>query len=151
MEFNAIKDRPSLDPNVRATKRYLQFKALIAELTERVTDEKIIETINYEIDDINEAEEAKLGKVLRRAQNKIARLLEKELKLVTKNYYRAHFIGIGMSIGVGIGVGIGTSNDNMGLIGVGIPIGMAIGIAMGAAMDKKAAAKGLQLKTELKY
>ena len=65
--------------------------------------------------------------------------LEKEHKLVTKNYY----LSIYMSMGAGIGVVFGLLVfDNIGL---GLPIGFGIGLAIGAGLDADAEKKGLVL------
>jgi hypothetical protein len=89
-------------------------------------------------------------KVLRRTKIKILRLVEKQLKLVSKNHYRNAWMAIGIALGVPFGVVFGNSFDNMAYIGIGIPIGMAIGIGIGTAMDAKAFKEGRQLDLELK-
>jgi hypothetical protein len=82
----------------------------------------------------------------------IFKLVEKELKLVTKNHYRRLWMVLGMTIfGVLLGVAFGASLGNMAFLGLGLPIGMAIGIGVGTVMDKKAATEGRQLDVDLKY
>ncbi len=84
--------------------------------------------------------------MLIKKQNKILRLLEKEYKLVVKNYYQNLWLIVGMtSIGLPMGLAFGLGFDNMGLLASGLPIGMAIGLAIGVTMDKKASKEGRQL------
>jgi hypothetical protein len=91
-----------------------------------------------------------LGKIIRRTQSRILILIEKELKLVTKNHYRNTWLAVGMSaFGLPIGVVFGAILENMAFIGIGLPLGMAIGIAVGTAMDKKASENGKQLDLEI--
>ena len=79
-------------------------------------------------------------------------MVEKELKLVTKNHYRNTWLAIGMTaFGIPLGIAFGGSLGNMAFIGIGMPIGMAIGIAVGTEMDKKASENGKQLDLEIKY
>jgi hypothetical protein len=89
-----------------------------------------------------------LRKHIRKTQSGILKLIEKELKLVTKNHYRKTWLAVGMAaFGIPLGVAFGTSIGNMGLLGIGLPIGMAIG----SGMDKKAVESGRQLDLEIKY
>ncbi len=70
-------------------------------------------------------------------KNKIISHLQKEHKLVTKDYY----IGIYMSLGITFGLIFGLSVfDNIAL---GLPIGLSIGLAIGTAKDEEAKKKGL--------
>jgi hypothetical protein len=83
---------------------------------------------------------------------RLIKLIEKEVKLVPKNYYRNLWLTLGMAgFGIPIGVAFGASLGNMAFIGVGLPIGLAFGIALGTGMDKKALAEGRQLDLEIKY
>ena len=65
--------------------------------------------------------------------------LQKEHKLVTKNYYLSIYLSMGAGIGVVFGLLL---FDN---IGMGLPIGFGIGIAIGAGLDADAEKKGLVL------
>ena len=90
--------------------------------------------------------------MLKQKRFKIIKLLEKELKIVPKNYYRNLWFIVGMSVfGLPLGVAFGISIGNLGLLGIGLPIGMVIGIAVGSGMDKKAHKEGRQLNIEIKY
>ncbi|MBC7889731.1 MAG: hypothetical protein H7Z13_17790 [Ferruginibacter sp.] len=104
--------------------------------------------VNHHIEEINffTGSDKDLLKQLKNSQAAILKLIEKELKLVTKNHYRNIWLALGMSaFGMPIGVAIGISSGNMGLLAIGLPIGMAIGIFAGTAMDKKANETGKQL------
>lgn len=139
-------------PKLDAT--YTQFNALVDELNTREFPDSTVSSINSEIEEVN-ATTTKSWKSMRRLvlkkQAKIVRLVEKEHKIVPKNYYRNLWLTLGMSVfGIPIGAAIGSSVGNMGLIGIGLPIGMAFGIVVGARMDKKTLKEGRQLSIELK-
>lgn len=89
---------------------------------------------------------------MKRQQTEILKFVEKELKIVPKNYYRNLWVALGMSaFGLPLGVAFGLSIGNMGLMALGLPIGMAIGVLVGSSMDKKALEQGRQLDIEIKY
>lgn len=114
---------------------------------------KINELLNKEIEIINGVtdSEKKLRKQIRNSQTKILRLLEKQLKLVSVNYYRNTWLVVGMAaFGIPLGAAYGSITGNMAFIGIGLPIGMALGIAVGTGMDKKAMKEGRQLDIKVK-
>ncbi len=83
-------------------------------------------------------------------------MIEKELKLVTKNHYRNTWLALGMAaFGIPLGVAFGTSLGNIAFIGIGLPNGLpnglAVGIAVGTGMDKKAFEEGKQMDLEIKH
>jgi len=83
-------------------------------------------SINKDIEDLNSISCSgdELRKLVRTKQTSIIKILENELKVVTKNYYRNLWLAIGMAaFGVPIGVAIGTSLGNMAFMGIGFPIG----------------------------
>lgn len=124
------------------------------ELKNRELPEKIVNSINTEIDQIYSfsGTEKELIKQIRKTQSTILTLIEKELNLVTKNHYRNTWLAVGMAaFGIPLGTAFGIINGNMGLLGLGLPIGMAIGVAVGSGMDKKAFEDGRQLDLEIKY
>lgn len=130
-----------------------QFNNLIRLLHDRELPTDIAEKINGDITALNSS--PFLGRsflhLLKKKQNKIITLLEKELKLVPKNYYRNLWMILGMSaFGLPLGVAFGLSLGNIGLLAIGLPIGMAIGLVVGSQLDKKAMANGKQLDIELK-
>lgn len=93
-----------------------------------------------------------MRRINRKTQSRSIKLIEKELKIVTKNNNRNTWLAIGMSaFGIPLGVAFGTSLGNMGFIGIGLPIGMAIGIVIGTGMDKRSFEEGRQLDLEIKY
>ena len=83
---------------------------------------------------------------LRKKLYGIFRLLEKELKIVPKNYYRNTWLALGMAtFGIPFGVIFGMALGNMAFMSIGLPIGMGIGMAIGEKMDQKAQKEGRQL------
>jgi uncharacterized oligopeptide transporter (OPT) family protein len=135
-------------------KRMMKIDDIIKELNERKLPDKIVGTINTEIEELNST--SLIGKELRKLakhkQTKILELLEKELKIVPKNHYRTFWMMLGMSaFGVPIGVLYGIAMDNMALIGIGLCFGMAVGLLLGSRLDKKALKEGRQLGVEIKY
>ena len=136
------------------TAKYVQFEKLINELRIREIPNEIVNSINIDIEQINSISGSNkdLSKQLRNVQSRILTLIEKELKLVTKNHYRRTWLAMGMAaFGIPLGVAFGVSLGNMAFIGIGIPIGIAVGIAIGTAKDKEAHANGNQLDIEIKY
>ncbi|MBT8263706.1 MAG: hypothetical protein KJN75_00065 [Muriicola sp.] len=114
--------------------------------------ENVLSTINGEIEILNailDTDKA-FKKGLGKAKNTIIKLLEKELKIVPKFYYRRLWMVLGMTVfGIPIGITFGAGTNNYGMLGVGIPIGMGIGIAIGTEMDRKAEVEGRQLDIDL--
>lgn len=154
MEFKELDKRVNIDQNKKLNNAYSQFGELLNELNKKELPNEVISSINSGIEEINSFKESEKGlrKLIRKAQSRIIKLIEKELKLVTKNHYRNTWLAIGMSVfGIPLGVAFGTSLGNMGFIGIGLPIGMAIGMAIGTGMDKKAFEEGRQLDLEIKY
>lgn len=154
MEIKGLKEIPGIDQNKKLIAAYTQFDNLLTELKKKELPDEIVISINNGIDQINSTShsEKELRKQIRVTQSRILKLLEKTVKLVTKNHYRNTWMALGMAVfGVPIGVAFGTSIDNIGLLGIGLPIGMVIGMALGSGMDKKAFEEGRQLDVELKY
>lgn len=93
-----------------------------------------------------------MRKQIRKIQSGILKLIEKELKLVTKNHYRNTWLALGMAaFGIPLGVAFGTSLGNIAFIGIGLPNGLTVGIAVGTGMDKKAFEEGKQMDLEIKH
>lgn len=154
MKIKELKIRADILQNKKLNNIYNQFGKLLTELKKRELSDDIIITINDEIDQVNFISDSKkeLSKQLKKTQSKVVELIEKELKLVTKNHYKYTWLPLGMAVfGIPIGVLLGTSIGNMGLLGIGLPIGMTIGIAVGSAKDKKANKEGRQLDLEIKH
>jgi hypothetical protein len=152
MEIQELKKRPNFDQNKKLVSAHAQFDKLLTELKKKELPEGIIKYINTGIDQINSFSEPEkeLRKQIRKTQSGILKLIENELKLVTKNHYRNTWMAVGMAaFGIPLGVAFGISIGNMGLLGIGLPIGMVIGMAVGSGMDKKAAESGKQLDLEI--
>lgn len=147
------KERLDLSGNIKLSRIYVQLEKLLKELKKIELPHKIIESINQDIEELNSTTLTgiELRRLVKQKQTKIINLVEKELKITSKNYYRNLWFVLGMSLGSGIGVSFGIIIGNMGLFGIGIPIGMVIGLAVGTAMDKKAFEEGRQLAVEIKY
>ena len=154
MNIIEVKDRAGITEDVKLNNVYGQFKTLISELRKKVLPDNIADSINADINAINASTVTgnDLKKIIKQKQTTIIKLVEKELKIVPKAYYRNLWLAVGMSaFGLPIGVIFGLSMGNIGLLAIGLPIGMAIGIGVGTSMDKKAAAEGRQLDVEIKY
>jgi hypothetical protein len=154
MEIKELKKRPSIDQNTKLISAYAQFDKLLTELKKKKLPEEIVNSINNGIDQINSVSESEkeLRKQIRVSQSSTLKLIEKELKIVTKNHYRNTWLAVGMTVfGIPLGVAFGASLGNMAFLGIGLPIGMAIGIAVGSGMDKKAFEEGRQIDLEIKY
>ncbi len=152
MEIKKAIKKSEFDLDKRYSKLYNQLDQLIAELSNRTLTDEVISAINLNIDAINNCSESakKLKKQMRKSLSSILKLLEKELKLVTKNHYRNTWMVIGMSaFGIPIGAAFGATSGNMGFLGLGLPIGMVIGLAIGTQMDKKAFDSGKQIDLEI--
>jgi len=154
MNIIELKERQNFSADTKTNRIYIQLGELLNQLRKRNLPENIIDSVNQDIEVVNAA--SLIGndfrKLVKQKQNKIIKLLEKDLKVVPKNYYRNMWLALGMSVfGLPIGVAFGASIGNMGLLGVGLPIGMAIGALVGSKMDKKALEEGRQLNIEIKY
>lgn len=154
MSITELKKRSHTNHSKRIVKRYSNLVLLIGELNERNIPDEIANSINIEIDKVNSLSDSDktLGKQLRKTQWSILKLIEKELKLVTKNLYQNRWMAIGLTVfGVPFGIAFGASLDNMAFISIGIPLGMAFGIAIGSGMDKKAKEEGRQLNIDVNF
>ena len=139
--------------NIKVNNSIEQFKQLNKLLNDKKLPVNIIEKINFEIELLNSSQLVgnSLLHLIKKKQNKIIRLTEKELKIVPKNYYRNLWMVLGMSaFGLPLGVAFGLSMRNIGLLAIGLPIGMGIGVLVGSKLDKKASESGKQLDIELK-
>jgi len=152
MKFHELNHRPD-DENLKLNEIFSQFRQLLAELENREIPDEIVTSINNDIDEINSITVIgnELQKEIERRLQRIIKLLEKNLKLVPKNYYRNLWMILGIAVfGIPIGVIFGASLDNMAYLAIGLPIGLVIGIGLGAVMDQKALKEGRQLDIEIK-
>ena len=154
MIINELNQKPDIEKNVKLKKVYIQFEKLLFELRKKDLPDGLVMSINEDIEKLNStiASGDELRKVIKKIQTKIIKKLEKEVKLVPKNYYSYLWLAIGIaSFGVPIGVAFGAMLGNMAFLGIGLPIGLAIGFLVGYEMDKKAYEEGRQLDVEIKY
>ena len=139
--------------NIKIANSIKQFNSLIKLLNDKNLTLNVIKKINDNIKELNSSQVmgTALSHLIKKKQNKIIKLTEKELKIVPKNYYRNLWMVLGMSaFGLPLGVAFGLSLGNIGLLAIGLPIGMAIGTLVGSKLDKKALESGKQLDIELK-
>lgn len=145
--------KPELLTDTKTNALYEQLQQILSELEQKKVSGETVAKINSEIAIINSTtlRDKDLHKMLKQKQNNIIKLLEKEHKIVPKNYYRNLWLAAGMgAFGLPIGVAFGLLMGNIALLSIGLPIGMAIGIGIGSSMDKKAEAEGRQLNIEIK-
>lgn len=153
MEIKELNIKLNSFTDDKSTKIYTQFVDLLNELRKRKLPENIARSINLCIEKINSSTLAdkQLSKFIKQEQTSILKQIEKEIKVVPKNYYRNLWLALGMSaFGLPIGVAIGLSLGNIGLLAIGLPIGMAVGLAVGSNLDKKAFIEKRQLNIEIK-
>lgn len=139
--------------NIKISNSIKQFNSLISLLNDKTLTVSVVEKINADITELNYSQVVgnSLSHLIKKKQNKIVRLTEKELKIVPKNYYRNLWMVLGMSaFGLPLGVAFGLSLGNIGLLAIGLPIGMAVGMLVGSNLDKKALESGKQLDIDLK-
>ncbi|NEN22377.1 hypothetical protein G3O08_02530 [Cryomorpha ignava] len=149
-----LKDRQALANDKKLAGIYTQLRILLSELNKKEIPNQVIESINGEIEELNETTISgkDFMKLVKDKQTKILKLVEQDLKYVPKNHFRNIWLALGMAaFGVPLGVAFGLSIGNMAMLAIGIPIGMVVGLAVGTGMDKKAAEEGRQLDIELKY
>lgn len=147
-------DRPGIEMNIKLHGAYQQFHAFLEELDKKVLTDTVARKITTEVEELNRMQDIdpSLKKSLRQRLNKIIKLLEKEQKIVPRNYYRNLWLALGMSVfGLPLGVVFGNVIGNLAMLSIGLPIGMGIGAIVGTGMDKKALAEGRQLDIEIKY
>jgi len=153
MKLHELNHRP-VSEDVKLNEIYSQFMKLLTELEKKELPDEIAGTINADIDEINSITDngKELRKQIKQRLQRIIKLLEKDLKLVPRNYYRNMWMALGMAVfGIPMGAAFGTSLGNMAYLGIGLPIGLAIGLVFGDGMDKKALKEGRQLDVEIKY
>jgi len=144
MTIIKLRGVKNLESDIRLSQLYSQFDILLSELRKKELPDSIIQTINNEVEEINTSDSL--------TTNAILRLIEKDLKLVPKNYYRTLWLALGMTVfGMPLGVLAGVLLGQPGLFAIGLPIGVAIGVTVGTAMDKTAAKENRQLNLEIKY
>jgi len=152
MNIRELNNRQNSFTNNKLVKIYSQFGELLHELRKRELPKNIEKSVNDCVDQINSStlNETQLTKFIKQKQTSILKQIEKQLKIVTKNYYRNLWMLFGFTaFGLPIGVVFGLSIGNIGLLAIGLPIGMAIGLVVGYLLDKKALNEGRQLNIEI--
>jgi len=152
MKIIELNQKLDIDKNVKLKETYVQFEKLLFELRKRDLPAELVNSINKDIDEMNSTSisEDDIRKIIEKKQTRIIELLEKEHKLVPKNYYRNLWLTLGMAVfGIPIGVVFGSILGNMAFLSIGLPIGLAIGIVFGSGMDKKAFEEGRQIDVEI--
>lgn len=132
----------------KAQKSWQGLNDLIAALNAKDLDEGLREQVEALLRPAREASgsDKERRKRYRKVTNRVLALVQKQTKLVPRNYHRDLWMSLGLAVfGVPIGIAMGSAMDNMGLMGAFMPIGLAIGLAVGAGMDKQAQQQGLQL------
>ncbi len=151
MELEKLRPRAISESAKGFGKQYLLLQNLLEELQGRTLPDHVMENLNGHIRKINDLNDADPGleRELKSSRNAIIKVLEKELKLVPKDYYKKLWMALGMTVfGLPLGLAFGLSIGNIGMMAIGLPIGMAIGVAVGSRMDQKALQEGRQLTTE---
>ena len=155
MLITELKEKDGITENAKLNRIYIQFGDILRELRKKELPDKIIESVNQDIDQLNSSSLTgnELRKLVKKKQTNILKLLEKEVKIVPKNHYQNLWLVVGMTaFGVPIGMTFGLGvTGNASNIAIGLPIGMAIGYALGLEMDKKAFKEGRQLDVKIKY
>jgi hypothetical protein len=154
MKIIELNSNLDLEINNRLSGKYEQFNQIILELRKKDLPDGLVLSINQDIDEINSlvCSELDFIKIIVKKQNRILKMLEKELKLVPKNYYRNLWLGLGMAaFGVPMGVAFSSILGNMAFLSLGIPFGFVIGLSIGISMDKKACEEGRQLDLEINH
>lgn len=153
MNLTTLRQREGLEQFKKLVETYQQLQRLCDAFLEKKLDETVIQKINVELDALNAIEtvDDTFRKSIKKTEDKILKILEKDLKIVPINYYKTLWMILGMSaFGMPFGVLYGVIIGNMGMIGLGLPFGMAIGVFLGMNLDKKALAQGKQLAFERK-
>ena len=152
MDVNTLNKRTNIEQHKELSRKYAAFERLIVELNKREIPSAIVVIINKDIDHINSfsGTNRDLLRQLGKAESEILKLIERELKLVTKNHYRKEWLALGMAaFGLPLGAAWGMLIGNMAFLAIGLPIGMAIGVAFGSVKDKKAYRNGKQLDVDM--
>lgn len=153
MNLKILQKIQNISSDKNLMKTYSQFELLISELGKKTLNQDVESFINTRIEELNAStlSGAPLTKLIKKKQAEILKKVEKDHKIVPKNYYRSIWMLLGMTgFGLPLGVAFGLSLGNLGLLGAGLPIGMVFGIAIGTSMDNKAFNEGRQIDLEVK-
>lgn len=150
MKIIDLNNKQNNNQSNKIVKHYSQLERLIIDLKEREITDKIIQSINDEINIINECngtEKDFLCKV-KEAKSNILKLIEKELELVPKAYYQNRWMVYGMMAGLIISLVLKQFgfDNTWNSVGMMLPMGLLFGLLAGKNRDEKAQKDGLQLK-----
>ncbi|WP_051287157.1 hypothetical protein [Algoriphagus mannitolivorans] len=123
----------------------LKFNSLIKAANQHQLPDGLADEFNQKIEKLGYISSPSdlLVKSLTKLQNTLVVSLRDMAKLVTKNYYRNLWMGVGMAVfGVPFGVVFSSLIKNYAFIGIGIPMGLSIGIGVGTALDNQAKKEG---------
>ena len=118
-EFKELIKRPDIDQNKHLTNAFDQFGKFLTELKKKELSDELVVFINNGIEEINTVSdsEKELRKQIRKTQSGILKIIEMELKLVTKNHYRNKWMALGIAVfGIPLGVAFETSLGNMAFL-----------------------------------
>lgn len=150
MKIIALNKKQHIYQGKNIVKHYSQFERLIIDLKEREIPAGIIQTINHEINLINSytGKEKDFLRLVKNAQKDTLKLLEEELKLVPKLYYRNYWTVIGMVAGLlfSLTLSLLGFDDTWNSFGLLIPLGLVFGSFAGNNKDEETKKNGLQLK-----
>ncbi|MBC8060093.1 MAG: hypothetical protein H7Y18_05455, partial [Clostridiaceae bacterium] len=90
-------ERSGIEGDNKLANLYNQFKKLIDELRKKSLPDKVVGLINEDLKVINSAAQNgnDFKKLIKQKQSKIIKLVEKEAKIVPKNYYRNVWLAVG--------------------------------------------------------
>ena len=134
--FNTLRTQTTKKSELKV---YDDFIQTLTKLDERDLSTENIISIESELDNLNlKTNNENKKKYFSKALNSFKEYLKKEFSLISKGYYTAIGMSLGMCFGVSLGIPI--------LKGIGTPIGlvsgMLIGLVIGAIMDTRAEKEG---------
>lgn len=147
-----LQKKDSIEKNEKLNNTFINFENLLINLKEKDLPEDIISAVNESVAALNSFEGTDKAhlKAIVTEKSKILLILQKQLGLVPKNYYRNLWMALGMSaFGIPLGLCFSLILDNFAFLGIGLPIGIAVGIAVGSGMDVKAEKEGKQLNIDI--
>lgn len=100
MNILVLKNREDILNDDKLNRIYLQFSELLNELKKKELNQDICQLINESVDTLNLStlNGSQLTKLLKQKQTAILKQVEKEHKIVPKNYYRNLWMALGMSV-----------------------------------------------------
>ncbi len=146
MTIRKLEIKTNLDHNKRLKKAHVAMQNLLIALNKKELTEAVTTTVSSDIQSLNsfQGSERELKKALNKAQSKILKFVESELKFVLKNHYRSIWMVFGMILGMALSY----LSGNPTYIGIGLPVGMLLGMSYGTTLDKKVEQEGRQLELE---